>query len=370
MWISQLDLTQWRNHEATRTELGHGISVLIGPNGQGKTNVVEALRYLATLSSHRVASHGPLIGDNHDTATIFAHLHHGERQVSAGLTLKRRGASEAILNGQKTKVSEIPRWVSTVMFAPEDSAIIRGEPGFRRAFLDELVVGSTPAMVATFSEFERVLKQRNSLLKSLKKSARSADLSTLATWTERLAHSAAEIIHERIQSLQDISPYVTGEYENLAGGDPITLTYQPKGYELKEASRESILNALTQALNEVQTEELERGMTLVGPHRDDAELLIASRPARTHASQGETWSLALALRLGMASWIRSTRASGDPIMILDDVFAELDRRRRDKLVTSISSYEQLLITTAVEEDLPSNLQGERFDVREGVVSRR
>ena len=370
MWISQLDLTQWRNHEATRAQFGRGISVLIGPNGQGKTNVAEAVRYLATLTSHRVASNGPLIGDNYDSATIFAQLHHGDRQVSAGLTLKRKGASEALLNGQKTKVSEIPRWVSTVMFAPEDSAIIRGEPSFRRAFLDELVVGASPSMVATFSEFERVLKQRNSLLKTLRKSARSSDLSTLTTWTERLAHTAAEIIYARIHNLQDISPYVTAEYENLAGGDSITLSYQPKGYEVQDASPEAILTALRQALDEAQSEELERGMTLVGPHRDDAELRIAARPARTHASQGETWSLALSLRLGMASWIRSTRASGDPIMILDDVFAELDSRRRDKLVNSISSYEQLLITTAVEEDLPRGLQGERFDVRGGVVSRR
>lgn len=370
MWISQLELTQWRNHESTRLEFPQGVSLLVGPNGQGKTNVVEAVHYLATLGSHRVASAAPLIRDGADSATIFATLHHGDRQVATGVTLKRHGSNDATLNGHKTKVSDIPRWVSTVMFAPEDSAIIRGEPSFRRGFMDELVVSGSPSMAGVFSDFERLVKQRNSLLKSLRSASRQTDLSTLDAWTDSFAQAAAAIVSDRVRYLHDITPLVATHYDNLAGGEEIATTYLPKGYSLEDTSRESLTQAIIDALAAVRQEELDRGMTLIGPHRDDMELTIEDKPARTHASQGETWSLALALRLGMAAWIRDTRASGDPIMMLDDVFAELDAGRREKLVGAIADYEQLIITSAVEEDLPAGLQGHRFDVREGVVTPR
>lgn len=370
MWISQLDLTQWRNHESTRLACSPGVTVLVGPNGQGKTNVVEAIRYLATLGSHRVASGAPLIRDGQESATVFAQLHHGERNISAGITLKRHGANDATLNGNKAKLSEIPRWVSAVMFAPEDSAIVRGEPSFRRHFMDELVLGGSPSMAAVFSDFERVLKQRNSLLKSLRSTSRGADLSTLDAWTESFAQAAAAIVADRVRYLREITPRVAEEYDNLAGGDAITATYQPKGYVVEDESHESIAVSIANALVSVRAEELERGMTLIGPHRDDVELTIENKPARTHASQGETWSLALALRLGMAAWLRENRASGDPIMMLDDVFAELDARRREKLVGAITDYEQLIITSAVEDDLPPGLDGTRLDVKNGVVSSR
>ena len=370
MWISQLDLTQWRNHESTRLACSPGVTVLVGPNGQGKTNVVEAIRYLATLGSHRVASAAPLIRDDQESATVFAQLHHGERNISAGVTLKRHGTNEATLNGNKTKLSEIPRWVSAVMFAPEDAAIVRGEPSFRRHFMDELVLGGSPSMAAVFSDFERVLKQRNSLLKSLRSSSRGADLSTLDAWTESFAQAAAAIVADRVRYLHEITPRVAKEYDNLAGGDEIAATYQPRGYVLEDESPETIARAIADALVAVRAEELERGMTLIGPHRDDVELTIDNKPARTHASQGETWSLALALRLGMAAWLRENRASGDPIIMLDDVFAELDARRREKLVSAITDYEQLIITSAVEDDLPPGLEGTRLDVKNGVVSPR
>jgi DNA replication and repair protein RecF len=370
VWISQLDLTQWRNHEATRVVCEPGVTVLLGPNGQGKTNVVEALGYLATLSSHRVASNAPLIRDDHKSATVFAHFHHGDREVNAGITVKRQGGNEATLNGNKTKVSEIPRWVSTVMFAPEDSAIVRGEPSFRRHFMDQLVIGGSPSMASIFSDFERLVKQRNSLLKSLRSATRGADLSTLDAWTERFAEAAAAIIFDRVRYLREITPLVAREYENLAGGEEVVATYTPKGYQIEDQSKHAMAESITDALASVRAEEIERGMTLVGPHRDDMDLTIEGKPSRTHASQGETWSLALALRLGMASWIRSARSSGDPIMILDDVFAELDARRREKLVHAITDYEQLIITSAVEDDLPRGLEGTRLDVRNGVVSPR
>ncbi len=370
MWISQLELTQWRNHESTRLVCRQGVTLLVGPNGQGKTNVVEGIRYLATLGSHRVASAAPLIRDGSESATIFATLHHGDREVSAGLTLKRHGSNDATVNGNKAKVSEIPRWVSTVMFAPEDSAIIRGEPSFRRGFMDELVLSGSPSMAGVFNDFERLVKQRNSLLKSLRSASRHADLSTLDAWTESFAHAAAAIVADRVRYLQDITPLVATHYDNLAGGHEVATTYVPKGYQLEDTTREFLTQAIIEALVAVRQEEIDRGMTLIGPHRDDMDLTIENKPARTHASQGETWSLALALRLGMAGWIRDTRASGDPIMILDDVFAELDASRREKLVGAIADYEQLIITSAVEEDLPAGLEGYRLDVRAGVVTPR
>ena len=370
MWISQLDLTQWRNHETTRLLCPVGVTVLVGPNGQGKTNIVEAIRYLATLGSHRVAATGPLIRDGADSATVYGHLHHGDREVAAGITLKRHGSNDATVNGNRVKVSEIPRWVSTVMFAPEDAAIVRGEPTFRRAFMDELVLSGSPSMAAVFSDFDRLVKQRNSLLKSLRAASRSADLSTLDAWTESFAQAAATIVAERVRYLRDVIPLVAKHYDNLAGGDQIAATYMPKGYVLEDTSREFITQSIVEALATVRQDELDRGMTLIGPHRDDVGLTVEGKPARTHASQGETWSLALSLRLGMAAWIRENRPSGDPIMILDDVFAELDAMRREKLVGAITGYEQLIITTAVEEDLPPGLEGHRLDVREGVVTPR
>ena len=370
MWIQQLDLTQWRNHENTRLLCEPGVTVLLGPNGQGKTNIVEALGYLATLSSHRVASHGPLIRDDQENATIYAQLHHGERGVTAGVTLKRHGTNEATLNGNKVKLSEIPRWVSSVMFAPEDSAIVRGEPTFRRVFMDNVVISGSPSMAAVFSDFDRLLKQRNSLLKSLRASSRPSDLSTLDAWTESFAQASATIVSDRIRHLADISPRVAEHYDILAGGAVIKATYSPKGYSAVGLSTEELAASLFEALHSVRREELERGMTLIGPHRDDLELMIDGKPARTHASQGETWSLALALRLGTAEWIRENRASGDPIMVLDDVFAELDAERRKKLVSAVTTYEQILITSAVEADLPEGLDGRRYDVRAGVVTPR
>lgn len=372
MWISQLDLTQWRNHEHTRLVCEPGVTLLVGPNGQGKTNIVEAIRYFATLGSHRVPTASSLIRDNAESATIFAHLHHGDRQITTGITLKRQGTNEATLNGAKAKVAEIPRWVSAIMFSPEDSAIIRGEPTYRRGFMDELVLNGSPSMAGVFSDFDRVLKQRNSLLKSLRSRNTGADLSTLDAWTERFTLAASAIVTHRVLQLEAIMPHVASHYDTLAKGDLVTARYSPKGYGLDSGglTSEIVSEKISGALDLARTEELERGMTLVGPHRDDVELSIQGKPARTHASQGETWSFALALRLGMAAWVRTQRASGDPIMILDDVFAELDARRRTQLVGAISDYEQLVVTSAVEEDLPHGLEGRRLDVHQGTVTPR
>lgn len=372
MWISELTLTRWRNHEQTQVSFQPGVTLFVGPNGQGKTNLLEAMRYLATLGSHRVTGSAALIGDNHPAATIFATLRHEARDVSVGLTVKRQGSSEATVSGNKAKVSEVPRWVSAVLFAPEDVSIIRGEPGFRRAFVDELVISTSPSMAAVYQDFERVLKQRNSLLKSLRSSGGRADLSTLEVWNSNFVALAADIAQARMSHLSSIMPMVNDNYGHLAGGHSVSASYLPKGYVLGEPSpsRADIALLIDEALVQHRSEELDRGLSLIGPQRDDVELLIAGKPARSHASQGETWSLALALRLATAAWLRQERPSGDPIIMLDDVFAELDAQRRARLVEIIRDYQQIVITSAVEEDVPSELTGQIFDVSQGVVSPR
>ena len=374
MWLTELDITGWRNHSETSLVFNKGVTTFIGANGQGKTNIVEAIRYLATLGSHRVFATPPLIHDEHDEATIHARLRHGKRAVEVGITLRRKGPSLALLNGNKEKVSAIPGWVSMVMFAPEDSSIIRGEPGTRRSFMDELVVSGSPSMAATYQDFDKVLRQRNTLLKNLRTQRSHTNLNTLEVWDERLSDLSAAIMISRQRYLSLIKPFVQDQYQELAGGENVGLKYVPVGNISLDAlesqdlahTRETILGSL----RDRRTDEIERGMTLIGPHRDDVDLFISGRLARTHASQGETWSFALALRLATALWLRQELSSGDPIIILDDVFSELDATRRQKLVGLIHDYEQLLITGAVEEDVPQDISGEVFEVYQGVVTAR
>ncbi len=372
MWLTHLALTQWRNHLQTHLVFDKGVSTFVGANGQGKTNVVEAVGYLATLSSHRSGGTQALIGDGHAHATLHATLQHDDRSVNVGLTLKRKGAAEALVNGNKAKVSEIPAWVSMVMFAPEDIAIVRGEPSTRRQFMDDLVVSGAPRLAGTLQDFEKVLKQRNTLLKSLKHTKGSSSLGTLEVWDEKFADLGAHIILARQTYLQHIAPLVTLQYQALATGDDVVLRYVPSSGAPEDGPTDhpGLAAELLAGIQTKRSEEIDRGMTLLGPHRDDLELFISGRLARTHASQGETWSLALAVRLATALWLRRELASGDPIIILDDVFSELDASRRRKLVGLVEDYEQLLVTSAVEEDLPMEFGGRVFDVAAGAVTPR
>lgn len=373
MWVEKLDLVQWRNHLDSHIALDPGVTIFVGPNGQGKTNIVEALRYCSSLSSHRVSGTTALIHDGSDTATIHAVLRHEARSAEIAIALKRKGTSEAFVNGAKAKLAEIPSWVSVVLFAPEDAAIIRGEPSFRRQFMDDLVMATRPQMAAKILEFERILRQRNSALKMLRASpGRSRD--TVEMWNESFVNVANDITTARVAQLLDIKDHVASAYAQLAGGDAVEMKYASSvgvsEEDLQSYSAEEMKAHMMATLDSQFASELERGMSLVGPHRDDLELLINSKPARTHASQGETWSLALALRLATAETVRASSSSGDPIVVLDDVFAELDAKRRETLVSLIRDFEQILITSAVEEDLPQGLTGTKWDVREGVVRQR
>lgn len=374
MWVEKLDISGWRNHHHSSISLAPGATVFIGPNGQGKTNIVEALLYLGTLGSHRVSSTAALVADGRDTATIYADLRHGERTVSVGLTVKRKGSTDAVINGAKAKPSDVPHWVSVVMFAPEDISIVRGEPSARRSFMDQLVVSANPAMSAVYQDFDRVLKQRNSLLKSLRGTRGVADASTLDVWDEKFVALGAHIIFQRNLHVADVMPLVSSHYATLANNDTVGHRYIPSFGDDRPAvvlhDRDGLAHMLATDVRARRRDEIDRGQTLVGPQRDDVELTIAGKPARTHASQGETWSLALSLRLATAMWLRRERSSGDPIIVLDDVFAELDTHRRTKLVTLVSDYEQILVTSAVEEDVPHALIGAICDVRAGSVTAR
>jgi DNA replication and repair protein RecF len=373
VWVEKLEITGWRNHAQSSLNFALGTTVLVGPNGQGKTNVVEALAYLATLGSHRVSSTQPLITDGEQAATIYADLRHDQRSVGVGLTLKRKGSSEAQVNGVKAKASDIPHWVSVVMFAPEDTAIVRGEPGDRRAFMDQLVISASPSMAAIYQDFERVIKQRNSLLKSLKL-ASSRDTSTLSVWNDKFVELATQIIVARQRYLSEVMPLATQNYAQLAADDVLDFRYVPSFFPESEdadlAEPAVVAGLVAEGIASKAKEEIERGISLVGPHRDDVEFMISGKLGRTHASQGETWSLALSLRLGTAQWLRQERASGDPIIVLDDVFSELDKSRRERLVGLVGDYSQLIVTAAVEEDLPTELGGSLVDVKAGVVSPR
>jgi len=373
VWVEKLEITGWRNHAHSSLTLAPGTTVLVGPNGQGKTNIVEALLYLATLGSHRVSSTQPLINDGEQAATIYADLRHDQRSVGVGLTLKRKGSTDAQVNGVKAKTSDIPHWVSVVMFAPEDTAIVRGEPGDRRAFMDQLVISASPSMAAIYQDFDRVVKQRNSLLKSLRLTS-SSDTSTLSVWNDKFVELAAQIIIARHRYLGEVMPLATKNYALLAGDDVLDFRYVPsvvvESVTADLADPVVVAELLTQGIAHKAREEIDRGISLVGPHRDDVEFMISGKLARTHASQGETWSLALSLRLGTAQWLRHERASGDPIIILDDVFSELDKSRRARLVGLVADYSQIIVTAAVEEDLPSGLGGTLVDVTAGVVSPR
>jgi DNA replication and repair protein RecF len=374
VWLEKLDVSGWRNHSHSYVSCVPGTTLLIGSNGQGKTNLVEALYFLATLGSHRVSSNGVLIGDGGDSATIYAELRHDARAVSVGVTLRRKGPMDALVNGAKAKPSDLPRWVSVVMFAPEDITIVRGEPSARRSFMDHLVISSSPSMSGVYQDFDRVLKQRNSLLKSLRARRASAESSTLEVWNEKFVSLGAQIVAHRARYLREVIPLATEHYGTLAEADSVAYKYLPSfleaGAELDYGDTNEVYTALVDAVIRRAADEIERGQTLVGPQRDDVEFTISTKPARTHASQGETWSLALSLRLATAAWLKQERSSGDPIIVLDDVFAELDARRRERLVGLVTGYQQIIVTSAVEEDVPAELAGAVFDVRNGVVAPR
>lgn len=367
MRVMHLSLRDFRNYHSAEVELSPGRNLIIGRNGQGKTNLVEAIAYFASLKSHRVGSDNALILSGSDSAIARMRIGVGSREAVLEVEINRGRANRAQVNGGSVKPMELTRWFSSVVFAPEDLTVVRGEPSLRRRFIDESVVARNPAMSGVMSDYDRVLRQRTSLLKSARgRSALSSVEATLPVWDEQLVSLGSRIMDERRKLSFDLSEPLRSSYATLVEGDhsPVielqesvfqnvsreTVSLVPA--ESGDVSRETLARAFIEALAEVRNQEFERGASLVGPHRDDVILRLHDLPVKGYASHGESWSFALALRISLAQLLRAESPAGDPVIILDDVFAELDADRRRKLIDAVSGYEQVIVTAAVEDDVP------------------
>ena len=379
MHVKHLTLSNFRNYSTVELPLAQGINLLVGKNGQGKTNLAEAIFYAATLSSHRVSGYLPLIKQGESKAIIRLLARFEDRENLLELELTTEGSNRARINKSETpRVRDVLGYVNAVIFSPEDLDIVKRDPSNRRAFIDELIVQLTPRMAGVYSDYERVLKQRNTLLKSARNmSASASGLSTLDSWDQSLVRIGSEIIAARFDITSRLAPYLQAAYAAIADekNDPsiriksslATSDIDSDGSEtfLNTGDRQEIEKLFQSRLAEVRSKEMERGITLVGPHRDDLLLLLGTLPAKGYISHGESWSYALALKLASADLIRKDARAGDPVLILDDVFAELDSTRRSRLAALVSHNEQVIITAAVAEDVPSELSATRFNVLAG-----
>ena len=382
MHITRLALTDFRSYGELSLELGAGVSTFSGANGEGKTNLVEAVGYLATLGSHRVATDAPLVRRGADRAVLRAAVTGAEGSTLVEIELNPGRANRVRLNrAPRPRPRDILGALRTVLFAPEDLALVKGDPGERRRFLDELLVATAPRYAAVRADYERVLKQRTALLKSagakghLRGAARESMTSTLDAWDAQLARAGAPLLAGRMRLAAALRPHLTAAYEAVSGGpagEASGMSYRSSALnndefdDMAAPETAALETALLKALAGVRASELDRGVCLVGPHRDELELSIGGLPTRGYASHGESWSLALALRLASFALLREGRE--DPVLILDDVFAELDTGRRERLAALVAGAEQVLITAAVPADVPDVLAGARFTVRAGVVA--
>jgi DNA replication and repair protein RecF len=363
MRITRLTLTDWRNYETADVAFQPGANVLAGSNGQGKTNLVEAIGFLTTLGSHRVSGDAALVRAGAESAVIRATVASADREVLAEVLINKVGANRAQLNRSAVRPREITRNVSSVLFAPEDLAIVRGEPSARRRFVDELLVQRTPRLAGTVGDYEKALRQRNGLLRG---SRGMVDAESLAVWDERLVATGTELLDARTDLLAALETLVAEQYSVVAGDDQRVAIEAQRTID-EESGDGTTQERFVAALARVRRREIERGITLVGPHRDEVLLTVNGLPARGYASHGESWSLALALRLGAVELLRHALPTGDPIVILDDVFAELDERRRLRLADRVARYEQVIVTAAVEADIPAALAGRVTRIRAGHV---
>ena len=416
MYLEHLSLTDFRSYAQVDLTLTPGVTVLVGSNGLGKTNLVEAIGYLATLSSHRVSQDGPLLRFGTEVALIRAQLVRGEQKVMVEVEINATRANRARINrANPVRARDILGLCRTVLFAPEDLALVKGDPGNRRRFLDDLLVVLMPKHAGTRSDYDRVLKQRNALLKSARSQhfSRSgvseSHLATLDVWDQHMAMAAAQLLLARLDLLNRLRPHMAEAYAQLTDGskilralyrsnldqeiptEPQESGYQdmsdgvssdpfgepnggvlpeiPDGEDLSLCTRGVLAERYRAELVASRTRELERGMSLVGPHRDELDLLLGNAPARGYASHGESWSIALALRLASFHVLDEDKhvAGNQPILILDDVFAELDAQRRRKLALMVGAAEQVLVTAAVGEDIPEELSGSTIQVIPGGV---
>lgn len=386
MRVTHLSLGDFRNYQQAEVSFRPGLNLIVGRNGQGKTNLIEAMCYFSTLGSHRVSSDSALIRAGAEAAVARMRLAADAREVLLEAQINRSSRNRAQVNRNGVPPRELTRWFSSVLFAPEDLLLVRGDPGVRRRFLDESVLLRHPSLSATISDYERVVRQRTALLKSARNGDRSAQVeSTLEIWNEQLIALGVSIMLARRDLVHSLRVPLRDAYESIVEqnhrphlrllesvasareeGDVSRETSQPLGAQVAEVgsspeiddhcdqnvSRETLVSQFREALLLVRQRELERGVTLVGPHRDDVLFELNGLPVKGYASHGESWSFVLSLRLAVAMLLRNESASGDPVIFLDDVFAELDVKRRDALMAELLKFEQVIVTAAVEADVP------------------
>ncbi|GHD11328.1 DNA replication/repair protein RecF [Zhihengliuella salsuginis] len=391
MYISHLSLTDFRSYAQADLELSPGTTVLVGANGVGKTNVAEAIGYLATLSSHRVTSDAALLRFGTERALVRAQVVRTTQTTSVELEITRGKTNRVRINrANPVRSREILGIVRTVLFAPEDLSLVKGDPSSRRRFLDDLLVVLQPHQAATRSDYERVLRQRNALLKSARAAGKltSNHEATLDVWDQHLAQAGARVLRGRFDVLSQIGGPLAAAYASLTDGSKIAAAHYRSTVvsdidddgdadipldgppdTLLEATASQLQERILAALAAKRQQEVERGMTLVGPHRDELQLTLGGVPAKGYASHGETWSLALSMRLAsyQAMLDDDPRPGAGPILILDDVFAELDSDRRARLAKVVADAEQVLVTAAVGADVPDSLKGHVLRVVPGRI---
>jgi len=359
--VTKLALTNFRSYKNLELEFGPGPTTFIGDNGSGKTNIAESLIYLAYLSSHRVSQNLPLLNLGSEQAIIRAEIERDARTLQVDLEINANKANRARLNQNPTKSQrEILGALQVIYFSPEDLDLVRGDPTHRRDFLDKLLITRTPRLAGVISDYERIVKQRITLLKT------RAPENALEPWTEQLINLGAQLSAERVTLVEALNPYVAANYTNLNEVKPAVISYKSSTNGLSTNTEEN-LQLLTARQIEVARQEIERGVSLIGPHRDDLHLQLGDFPAKGYASHGESWSMAISLRIGSYNLLKSEGA--EPILILDDIFAELDTTRRQQLTSVTQMAEQTFITAAVESDLPSELLTTKYYVTPGFVSK-
>jgi DNA replication and repair protein RecF len=361
MRVTKLALTNFRSYKKLSLDFEPGLTTFIGDNGSGKTNIAESLIYLSYLSSHRTSTNQPLLHLGSDQAIIRAEIERDNRTLQVDLEINASKANRARINGNPVKSQrEILGALQIIYFSPEDLDLVRGDPSERRNFLDKLLITQSPRLAGVIADYERVVRQRNTLLKT------RAPQNALEPWTEQLIRFGAELSAERVKLVDDLNPYVTEHYKNLNEVKEASILYKSAtdGLTADTATNSEILSA--RAI-EVAQQERVRGASLIGPHRDDLHLHLGDFPAKGYASHGESWSMAIALRIASYTLLKSEGA--DPILILDDIFAELDVARRRQLAAVTQLAEQTIITTAVEGDLPPELESAKFYVTPGLVEK-
>ncbi len=397
MHVRHLSVADFRSYESAELALGPGVTTLVGLNGQGKTNLVEAIAYLASLSSHRVATDAPLVRFGAQQAIVRGAVVRDGRESLIELEITPGRANRARLNrSPMSRPRDVLGHLRTVLFAPEDLALVKGDPGERRRFVDDLLVARQPRWAGVRSDYDKILKQRGALLKSAapvlrrgRRGARTAydagkdvvgerdsALHTLDVWDSQLAEVGSHLLYARLRLLRDLAPLLGKAYDEVsAGQSDARLSYrsslragtaarlvQGEVLEIDELRAEVLAS-----LEEVRSQEIERGVSLVGPHRDDVTLTLGELPAKGYASHGESWSFALGLKLAAFQLLRHDLGD-DPVLVLDDVFAELDTGRRERLAAMVADCEQVLITAAVPADVPAGLVGPTFTVTVGSVT--